>query len=109
MATYTDIGSVPGAWRSSNIASAASSAIASTDSYTPSDGSSAPNKNPSFSNSNGSRSVFVTPGNQSKYEQLVSESARVSSRLAAGTATSSEVRSYNARVNAFGNAYPGIG
>ena len=96
MPSYTDISRVPGAWRDSGIASRASASIAATGSYNPSSPS------PSYlpSNRSGSVDVYVTSSNRSSYESLRAESMRISAGLANGTATRSEVLSYNARATA---------
>lgn len=96
---YTDIGRVPGAWRDSSIAIAASNAIRTTGYYSPS--SPSPSYTPA--NASGSVDVYVTPSNASSYESLRSESMRISSKLVNGTATRAEVESYNARARSLAN------
>ena len=101
MASYTDIGSVPGAWRDSSIAAAASHAINTTGSYTPSSGS-------SYVPSNASSvvDVYVSSRTEGAYNALSSASRTISSKLASGTATRAEVESYNASVRAFASRNP---
>jgi hypothetical protein len=97
MTRYTDIGRVPGAWRDSSIATRASEAIRTTGYYD----SSAPSPSSIPSNASGSVNVSVTPSNAGRYESLRAEGERISRALVNGTASRSEVESYNARVRSF--------
>ena len=100
---YTDIGSVPGAWRDPSIAIAASDAISTYGSYDPAThgpGSSLP------SNASGSVGVYVSAGTQSRYDELQSEGSRISRGLANGTVSRAEVEAYNAAAKEFANRNP---